>query len=185
MNEAPGASAGEARVEWPPGLRRRLLEVARRRVAAEAAEDVVQEALRIIVERGIERAGTLAPDGQPGLAYCFQVLRNVIGNHYQRERTRRRRLAISPEEGFSAADPAPGPLEALAASEAAEAVVDCLERLALSDAPCAARLRALAEGRAPGELAREERIEEAAFYRRLYRCRLKFRELLLEHGVRA
>jgi DNA-directed RNA polymerase specialized sigma24 family protein len=150
-------------------------------VAADAVEDVVQEALRIIVEKGVTRPGVLGPDGEPGLAYAFQVLRHVIGNHYQKERTRRRRLGDG-EAALAAADPAPGPLLALASQDAVSLVHACLARMERDDAPCAGRLRGLADGRTPRELARAERVEEAAFYRRLYRCRLKLRALLAERG---
>jgi DNA-directed RNA polymerase specialized sigma24 family protein len=162
---------------------RRLVQVARRRVAPDAVEDLVQETLRIIVERGIRGPGDLAPDDQPGLAYSFQVLRNVIGNHYQKERTRRRRLVVVPPAGFEVADPAPEPLVALAAEDAARAVHACLDAMARTDAACARYMRGLADGRTPRELAREDAVAEPALYRRLYRCRVKLRALLAEKGI--
>jgi DNA-directed RNA polymerase specialized sigma24 family protein len=181
MNGDTGGAAADARADWPALLRERLVQVARRRVATDAVEDIVQDAMRIIVERGVVRPGAMAPDGQPGLAWCFQVLRNVIGNHYQKERTRRRRIAAG--EGVDAPDAAPGPLVALESADSTRVVLACLEQLGRVDASCAKRLRALAEGQAPGDLARAEAVEEAAFYRRLYRCRLKLRELLAAQGV--
>ena len=45
---------------------------------ADEAEDLVQSALGIIMEKMQDR---------PDLAWCLQVLRNVIGNHYQRRRS--------------------------------------------------------------------------------------------------
>lgn len=41
------------------------------------------------------------------------------------------------------------------------------------------------DGLPPGALAREEGIEEAAFYRRLYRCREKSRARRSSMGIRA
>jgi DNA-directed RNA polymerase specialized sigma24 family protein len=183
MNAEPEDAGRTASAEWPARLRKLLVQVARRRVAPDAVEDVVQDALRIIVERGIRRPGDLAPGGEPGLAHSFQVLRNVIGNHYQKERTRRRRLAVVPPGGYDVADPAPEPLGALAAEAAAAAVHDCLDLMSRTDAACARYLRGLADGRTPGELAREESVDEPALYRRLYRCRLKLRALLAERGL--
>ena len=64
----------------------RFVTVAARRVESDAVEDLVQDALRIVHEKAGVGPGTLV-DGRPALAWCFQVLRNVIGNHYQRRRS--------------------------------------------------------------------------------------------------
>jgi DNA-directed RNA polymerase specialized sigma24 family protein len=166
MKLEPEGAEGTAPRDWPSRLRVRLVQVARRRVAPDSVEDVVQDALRIILERGIRQPGDLAPDGQPGLAFSFQVLRNVIGNHYQKERTRRR-LAIVPPDGVELVDRAPEPLGALASENAAAAVHACIDQMSRTDAACARYLRGLADGRTPGELARGDSIDEPAFYRRL------------------
>jgi DNA-directed RNA polymerase specialized sigma24 family protein len=166
---------------WLAALRERFVSLARRRVAPDVVEDVVQEALRIVLERGVSGAGGLAPDGVPALAFSFKVLRNVIGNHYQKEDVRRRRW--EPEErAAQAADPAPAPLEALASADAMRLVERCLAQMADGDASCARYLRRLADGATPRELAGEERLAEAVLYRRVYRCRLKLRVLLEQQG---
>lgn len=173
------AAAADA---WLGDLRSRFLAVARRRVSSIAAEDVVQETLRILVEKGVREPGSLVPGGTPALVYGFRVLRNVIGNHYQRERVRAG--AREPESAARAvADPAPTPLEALASGEAMRIVREALDAMAASDGTCARYLVRLLEGLTPRGLATEERLEEPVLYRRLYRCRLKLREILGQRGI--
>jgi len=166
---------------WLAELRGRFVAIARRRVSPEAVEDVVQDALRVVIEKGWRGPETADVDGRPALAWCMQVLRHVIGNHYQRARVRAARAA-GPGPLDSVADARRGPLEALAARDAERVVLDALASLARGDAPCGRWLAALAEERPPGELARAEGIEEGAFYRRLWRCREKLRALLAERG---
>jgi DNA-directed RNA polymerase specialized sigma24 family protein len=176
--------AGPLSDEWLGRLRERFISIARRRVAADAVEDVVQDALRVVIERGIPVPGALAHEGEPMLAYCFQVLRNVIGNHYQKERVQqRRREPGMPDSGF--ADPAPVPLESVASKEAVRIVGECIASMTGADAACGRYLRRLADGAGVGELAREERLAEAVLYRRVYRCRIKLRSLLARRGVMA
>ena len=57
--------------------------------------------------------------------------------------------------------------------------------MATRDRDCARYLQRLFDGVAPGELARQEGLEEAALYRRVYRCRIKLRTLLARRGVEA
>lgn len=182
MNSMESPERPQAANEWLRALRARLLSVARRRVAPAAVEDVVQEALRILVEKGVRGPRDEAPGGAPALVFAFRVLRNVIGNHYQRERVRAR--AHDPEAAAeAAADPAPTPLEALSSRQAVEIVGRCLDAMADADGACARYLRRLLEGSTPRDLAREEGLEEPVLYRRVYRCRLKLRTLLEARGV--
>jgi RNA polymerase sigma factor (sigma-70 family) len=169
---------------WLFELRARCVAIARRRVEPDAVEDVVQEAMRVIVERGLQGPGGPDVEGRPPLAWCFQVLRNAIGNHYQKQRVRRARLAPL-EAAEDRPDAGRTPLEALASGEAVRLLERALEAMSGGDPDCARRLRRLAEGDSPGALARAERVAEAAFYRRLYRCREKLRARLAELGVTA
>jgi RNA polymerase sigma factor (sigma-70 family) len=182
MSDAKPSRDAGATDAWLGDLRARFLAVARRRVPPSAAEDVVQETLRILVEKGVREAGSLAPGGTPALAYGFRVLRNVIGNHYQRERVRERSRAPA-EEAAGAADREPTPLEALASGEAVRIVREALQAMDATDAPCARYLGRLLEGRTPRDLALEEGLEEAILYRRVYRCRRKLRVLLERRGL--
>ena len=165
---------------WLKQLRERFVSITRRRVAPDAVEDIVQDAMRVVIERGLSGPGSMET-GEPALAWCFQVLRNVIGNHYQKERVRQRRTGPDVDD-LDPHDPAPAPLEALASDEALRVVGDCLAEMAASDAGCARYLRRLVEGLAPRDLAREEDVTEAVLYRRVYRCRLKLRERLERRG---
>lgn len=182
MND-DGRAAGQPG-GWLELLRDRFTSIARRRVAADATEDIVQDALRVVWERGIRGPGALGPGEQPALAYCLQVLRNVIGNHYQKEGVQSRRRAPGAPDA-ALADPAPLPLESAASEQAVRIVNECIESMRASDPDCARYLSRLSEGLSAGELAREERLEQSALYRRVYRCRIKLRALLARRGVQA
>ncbi len=162
-------------------LRARFTSLARRRVHPDAVEDLVQEALRIVVERRMIEPDSTGTGGTPRLAACFQVLRNVIGNHYQRERVRRRRLTVA-EAGEAVRDVTPTPLEALETEQAVRTIEGALARMASTDAGCARYLAALAGGASPREVAQRESLEETVFYRRVYRCRQKLRTALAAMG---
>ena len=118
----------------------------------------------------------------PPLAWCFQVLRNAIGNHYQRERTRRLRT-VEGESLPERPDARPQPLEALESKEAVRMIHEALNELERSAERCAHYLRSIAAGVSLGVLASEDVIEEPVLYRRLYRCRQKLRELLHARGI--
>jgi RNA polymerase sigma factor (sigma-70 family) len=185
MNEAERAGLGVARDSdvqaWLTALRQRLQDVAGRRVEVDALEDVVQDTLRVVLER--IHAGD-GPGSRPSLAWCFQTLRNVIGDHYRRSRrTRGRRADLAEGVDIPAGDP--DPIEAFGAAEIVEVVEQALEAMAARDGGCARYLRQLGAGIRPAELARAERVSEAVLYRRVYRCRQKLRALLLERGVEA
>ncbi|MEZ4388181.1 MAG: sigma factor [Candidatus Krumholzibacteriia bacterium] len=62
-------------------LRVRFLALAKRRVQPDHAEDVVQEALGVV----LRKLPDLPPD-RGLLVWSLTVLRNVIGNHYQARR---------------------------------------------------------------------------------------------------
>lgn len=156
------------------------MRIASRRVNEGDIEDVVQEAMRVVAEKGIDRAA--APlEGTEPLAWCFQVLRNTIGNHYQRQRTRRKWTESDAETGERAHNPTI--LESLDSERTLLVVESALDEMARTDPTCAAYLSRLADGARAGEIADDESVERSAFYRRLYRCRQKLRELLIAKGV--
>jgi len=169
---------------WLFQLRVRLVHVAARRVNPDAVEDVVQDALRVIVGRALSGPGGDEMEGMPPIAWCFQVLRNTIGNHYQRVRSRDARTASIQSAG-ELADAGLTPLEACEADDAARRVHQAIADLGVTDAACADHLSRLADGAKPGDLARALAIDEAAFYRRLYRCREKLRARLAARGILA
>jgi len=167
---------------WLIALRARFVAVARRRVAADDVEDVVQEAMRIVISKQTTGPGGAMVEGEPPLAWSFVVLRNAIGNHYQRTRVRHRVHAPLEAAGEPATG-APTPLEALESADASARIHDAIGQLAAESATCGQYLRALAEGQSPADVAREAGLEEAVLYRRVYRCRQRLRALLADRGV--
>ena len=166
-------TSSREREAWLTELRQRFVAVARRRVPEDAVEDVDQDALRIVHERGGDR---------PDLPWCFQVLRNTIGNWYQRQKVRARDL--SPEDA-ALPNAAPTPLEALEDREVERALRESIEKIGGGDTGCAHYLQRLMRGDAPARIAEDEGLDPAVLYRRIYRCRGKLRELLRERGVLA
>jgi RNA polymerase sigma factor (sigma-70 family) len=166
--------------EWLSGLRREFVRIASRRVDESDVEDVVQEAMRVIAEKGIDR-GADPVDGFVPLAWCFQVLRNTIGNHYQRQRTRQRWTETDPVAVDRAHSPRVS--ESMDSQTTLALVEDALDDMARTDAKCADYLTRLADGARAGDIADDEAIGRAVFYRRLYRCRQKLRDLLTSRGV--
>jgi DNA-directed RNA polymerase specialized sigma24 family protein len=166
-------------------LRARFLEIARGRVEEEAVEDVVQDALAIVHRKGavLLDAGELPP-----LPWCFRVLRNVIGNHYQRAQTRARASNPGSAEHARVVElftgrPAPTPLEALERRELTRVLEEAIDELAARDAECGRLLREML-GRGEGGGAASCGPSSAG-YVRAFRCRRKLREILLRRGVRA
>lgn len=163
---------------WLEDLRSRMLGLARRRVPADAAEDLVQDAMRVIVEKGGSSAAGDEIDGRPRLAWCLQVLRNVIGNHYRRAETRKKLIdgSIEPESLGRL-------LEARSSEDRIRAIEDGLAELSAADANCGRYLTRMADEVPAREIARDEGIETHALYQRLYRCRAKLRRILKGKGV--
>jgi RNA polymerase sigma factor (sigma-70 family) len=176
----PEAEAGLE--PWFRSLRERLLEITARRVPPGVAEDLVQEALSVVLQRGVRAGSFDTVDGLPPLAWSLQVMRNTIGNYYQKARTLSRHVQpLADHDEVPHGDPTP--LDALELDESAGLIRETLEDLGGQDGQCGRYLTRLLDGLSPADLARSEGVEAAAFYRRLYRCRQKFRLLLMEKGV--
>jgi DNA-directed RNA polymerase specialized sigma24 family protein len=161
---------------WLAQLRRRFVEIAARRVPESAVEDVVHDALGIVLAKG---AAVAREHGQkePPLRWSFTVLRNVIGNYYQKRRSHE---AI---DNHDLPGSAPSPLAALTSAERLRTIRGAVDELATTKPDCARWLWAMAEGAKAGQLARGAHLEEAAFYRRIYRCRQALAEILKGKGV--
>ena len=171
--------------EWLSALRRQFLEVARRRVPPDEAEDVVQQALATVYRRGQELGAEELIDGLPPVAWCFQVLRNTVGNFYKQRRNRERVIELRDTFEGDEAGASSGwtPAEALEQHESAAIVDGALADLLDSDPRCHRYIRHVMEGRKARMIARDEGLDEAVFYRRLYRCRQKLRDQLRARGV--
>jgi RNA polymerase sigma factor (sigma-70 family) len=168
--------------EWLERLRQRFVNVARRRVSEADVEDVVQDAMGVVLEKGIDR-GAGAVGDLPPLAWCFQVLRNTIGNHYRRERTRRRWVTPDTEGIDRETSTAERPFEALGTDEALRAIEEAIDDVSRESPNCGRYLSRLLDDARPNDVAEEEGLEPSVFYRRLYRCRQKLRLRLQERGI--
>lgn len=173
MNDRSHAQPNAA---WLDSLRTRFVQIARRRVPEDAAEDVAHDAMRIVLESGMSHADREGLD-HPPLRWCFMTLRNVIGNWYQKRRSH------ESLDGVHLSDEKSNPLNALEDEQRRSRVRATLDRLRENSADCANWLWEIARGAKPAELARQARIEVGAFYRRLYRCRKKLHEILQEEGL--
>lgn len=162
---------------WLEDLRKQFLRLAARRVDEPYVEDVVQDALRVVIEK--------SPEATPELAWCFQVLRHTIGNHYRREQTRRRWMEADPEGELLAQAAGPSLLEAMDAKETAQLFAVSIRELGGPDDTCRQYLSRLLQGASPKQVANAASLDAAVFYRRLYRCRQRLREILRKKGIDA
>lgn len=164
---------------WFARLRERFVEIASGRVEPDVVEDLVQDALRIVHEKAAATPGNLV-DGRPVLAWCFQILRNVIGNHYQK---RLGKTQVPVEESRLTAA-APTPLESLERDQMIGMLHRALRELERSAGQCAEYLRRVVAGDSPAAIAATESVESSVIYRRLYRCRELLRDILYGMGGR-
>jgi len=171
------------------GLRVRFLQVAKRRVRADDVEDVAQEALGIVHSKYAKRG-----PGGPVLTWGLAILRNVIGNYYQR-RERLARGEPFDERRHPAAAEDHGDI---VDDEALRDLLEAIDRLARRQARCAVLFRrimeSLAEGGGPTEVTHRamERLRtdfgemsRGALYVALHRCRAHLRATLAETNAPA
>ncbi len=161
---------------WLSLLRQRFVEIAGRRVPESAVEDVVQDALVIILAKGPAQAQD-AGQSHPSMRWSFNVLRNVIGNWYQKRRHHEE------VDGLNLSEPSPDALAALTSEERVRTIRGAMQELKGNHPKCAQWLWSLAQGTKAAALALKSGIEPAAFYRRIYRCRLKLADILQRKGV--
>ncbi len=182
------ARAGDSQAESAlfGTLRVRFLEIAKRRVRKDDAEDVVQDALRIAHMRYTQRE---IRSGM--LSWSLVVLRNVIGNYYQkrgrldRGETFDDRLHGSLGTGRMGAD------EDLVAREATRAVLEAAARLGRREPRCGSFFRhvleSLGEGGDAGEITGRAMAQlradfpgmsRGSLYVAIHRCRNRLREIL-------
>ena len=163
---------------WLAQLRERFAEIAARRVPESAAEDVVHDALAVVLAKGLAEADRHGqPD--PPLSWSFTVLRNVIGNYYQNRR------GHESVDGMELTDDRPDVLAALTTAERARTIRSAVDDLRRENAECADWLWSLAQGGKVADLARRAQLDPSVLYRRLYRCRRKLAEILRGKGVTA
>ncbi len=173
-------------------LRVRFLPIAKRRVQADQAEDLVQDTLRIVFDRYGERN-----EGPGILVWGLTVLRNVIGNYYQaRDREKERLSFVEDLPEKMAAHP-----DFLAQAELAQTrdnLLQAIDLLAMKFPRCGVffhhLLSSLAKGGSPNEISTRTldfvrrdhpEISRGNFYTALHRCRAQLRTILAhqEKGI--
>ncbi|MFN0150174.1 MAG: hypothetical protein ACKVU1_05610 [bacterium] len=153
-------------------------------------EDVVHDALAIVFEKTGAPAEAAHANEPPALPWCFQVLRNVIGNLYQKERTRAR--ASNPESEmharlheFSGRALEPTPMESLERRERSRLLREAIDTLAAEDDFCGKHFRELLHGSdsdASRSAAAGSNAATSTFHVRLFRCRKKLKAILMKRG---
>jgi DNA-directed RNA polymerase specialized sigma24 family protein len=186
--------AREAETALFEGLRARLLRVAKQRVREDDAPDVVQDALRIVLLKFRARGD------QPGiLPWSLTVLRNVIGNYYQKADHRKEWISLehTPSEFLARAgevaaretDPGDDRAQRLLVKRLAVAIRDLSDRHPRCGAIFRAILASLDAGGNPREISSRalETIQQeysdltrGLFYVALHRCRANLRQILAE-----
>jgi DNA-directed RNA polymerase specialized sigma24 family protein len=184
---AAGWLAGDGAAESAlfENLRVRFLSLAKRRVREDHAEDVVQDALKIVHERYGE-----AGRDRSILVWGLTVLRNVIGNHYQKRGREKDRIAHVedmerlPETGL---EPDADLIGASIRQGLEEAVAELAERFPRCGKIFDAILASLERGGSPREISsqalklvqREQPdLKPNAFYVALHRCRGHLRAVM-------
>jgi DNA-directed RNA polymerase specialized sigma24 family protein len=179
----------EAEASLFSSLRVRFLDIAKRRVRKDDLEDVVQEALGIIHTKHQAREPRRGM-----LLWSFAVLRNVIGNYYQKRARRDRGEAFDERFHVDAGpDREPQVPTPSGTSDCIDELMAALTRLAQRDPRCAIFFRrileSLDEGGTSGEISRRALrkvgreiggISRNALYVALHRCRAKLRAIVRE-----
>ncbi len=176
-----------AQSELFSALRVRFLQVAKRRVQGDHLEDVVQDALRIILDKYHARTGDTGI-----LVWSFTVLRNVIGNYYQsRRRDVERTTYVEDWQTFRSASVVIDPTRDRETAEFTSRLEEAVATLARKSPRCgklfANLLKSFQHGGGQREVS-QRAIEMAQhedpgmsrnnFYVALHRCRAQLRALL-------
>ncbi len=192
-NLAARAAAGDPSAEKLlfSTLRERFLPLAKQRVQEEDHEDIVQDALRVVVARYRER-----PSAEGILPWSLVVLRNVIGNYYQRRSRNIRHESLDDRDDIEAefaTRHALSPDVFDDSREVIERVTGAIARLSSERPTCGTIFRRILEslelGGGPRKISgramagvREDHpdMSSGSFYVTLHRCRLRLREILRE-----
>lgn len=166
-------------------LRVRFLPIAKRRVHADHAEDLVQDTLKIVFDRYGERN-----EGQGILVWGLTVLRNVIGNYYQGRDRENERLTFVDELPAAAACDA-GVLAETEWAQTKETLLEAVDLLAERFPRCGKifhhLLTSLDRGGSPHEVSthalnlvqkEDPNMNRGRFYTALHRCRGQLRDVL-------
>ncbi|MEN8005915.1 MAG: RNA polymerase sigma factor [Candidatus Krumholzibacteriota bacterium] len=181
------ALSGDARAQSAlfEDLRVRFLSLAKRRVQADHAEDVVQDALGIVFDRYGE-----IKQGTGILVWGLTVLRNVIGNHYQARGRERERLDFVEELPLDAGSEEDYLGETMLA-ETTAALMAAIAEMGRRFPRCArifhGLLDSLEKGGSPNQVSSRAlqmvqkeypKMNRGSFYTNLHRCRAHLRTLM-------
>lgn len=154
-------------------LRARISALAKHRIERDY-EDVVQETLMTVYEHLSELR-----DAEHLLTFATKVLRNKIGNFYQR-RDRQSHYLEDQRRGHPIYDPN----ELWDMQESIEILFHALDRLGQRRPRCRDLLLELADGASIEELCEEFDLPRTRIHYRLFRCRRALRSILInEFGV--
>ncbi len=186
---AAGWLAGDARAETLlfTELHVRFSAIAKRRVQQDHLEDLVQDALQIVLRKGKEQQRR-----EKVLLWSLTILRNVIGNHYQARQREQGRMVTGEEILQHIADPATsGAGEQEMGEELVEGLSRALRELAHRFPRCAALfdgiLASVEDGGGQREISQRALaivqrtnpdLTRGGFYTALHRCRARLRALL-------
>lgn len=188
---AAGWLAGDSRAETLlfENLRVRFLGIAKQRVQQDHLEDVVQEALQIVLRKAGEQQRT-----ENMLVWSLTVLRNVIGNHYQARRRETERMVTGEQILETLADPMARPDQIPETdSQLERALASLADRFPRCSRIFAGILASLEVGGGPHEVSQRALetmqrqtpgMTRGGFYTALHRCRSQLRAILeiLENG---
>lgn len=150
-----------------------------RRLAPELADDLHQEAFRIVLER-LRRRELDDPAGLAG--FLRGVARNLV--IAERRKAARRRTDPDEEELAQAVHPSPGQLSAVLLDEEAETVRHLIRELPTErDRQLLLRFYVAEEDKE--SLCADLGLDSLHFNRVLFRARQRFKELFLERGRKA
>ncbi|HXF04944.1 MAG TPA: sigma-70 family RNA polymerase sigma factor [Blastocatellia bacterium] len=154
-------------------LRARISALAKYRIGTDY-EDVVQETLMTVYEHLNELR-----DAEHLLMFATKVLRNKIGNFYQKQERQSRYL-----EGQRRRHPIYNPYELWDLQESVKILAHALDRLGQRRPQCRDLLLGLADGASIEELCEEFDIPPTRIHYRIFRCRRALRSILVnEFGV--
>ena len=184
-NLATSAGEGDSRAEATlfASMRVRFIQVSKQRVREDDLEDVVQDALQIVHGKYRDRGA-----GRGILVWSLAVLRNVIGNYYQKKARQGGGEPFDDRLHSHASQPAPP--DALLGQDGEE-IFGALALLAGEQPRCGALFRrvlaSLERGGDPAQINRRALqilradypgMSRGSLYVALHRCRKRLREIL-------
>lgn len=148
-------------------IRLRMIAVARKRIQGDASQDVVQEAMMILNSKLDQ-----VKDEKEVLPFAFQILRNCIGNYYNKVRREQRIIEFSDSaEQAGIVDEN---------SDWLEILTKAISHLRVDSPRCAQLFEALLGSAEIEDLRKLLDLTADNVYRTLYRCRNRLKKILTE-----